>query len=354
MKTKEKVLQILQNNNDCVSGELLANECEVSRAAVWKAVKSLRDDGFLIEGTTNGGYKLLGQNDLFSKEAFSAEFSASFPNFSNSHIECFEKIDSTNNYAKKILSECGNLRDESGNLTDAGQKYHNSVIVAECQTAGRGRLGREFVSPKKSGIYLSVIYAPENGIQEPAKLTAFSAVAVCRTLKKLFNLDAQIKWVNDVFLNGKKVSGILTEGIVNFETRKIEAAIVGIGLNIFENNEFSAEIKQVAGSIFQYENDVDTEKKVSRIKIAAQIAGETLSIFSEDSQKVINEYREKSFLIGKKVFVHPVIGNNEVYEATVLDIDQNAALVVKTLDGTIKSLNSGEVSIKSESVINRN
>ena len=227
-------------------------------------------------------------------------------------------------------------------------------IVAECQTAGRGRLGREFVSPKKSGIYLSVIYAPENGIQEPAKLTAFSAVAVCRTLKKLFNLDAQIKWVNDVFLNGKKVSGILTEGIVNFETRKIEAAIVGIGLNIFENNEFSAEIKQVAGSIFQCENDVDTEKKVSRIKIAAQIAGETLSIFSEDSQKVINEYREKSFLIGKKVFVHPVIVNNEVYEATVLDIDQNAALVVKTLDGTIKSLNSGEVSIKSESVINRN
>ena len=154
-------------------------------------------------------------------------------------VECFEKIDSTNNYAKKILSECGNLRDENGNLTDAGQKYHNSVIVAECQTAGRGRLGREFVSPKKTGIYLSVIYAPENGIQEPAKLTAFSAVAVCRTLKKLFNLDAQIKWVNDVFLNGKKVSGILTEGIVNFETRKIEAAIVGIGLNIFENNDFS-------------------------------------------------------------------------------------------------------------------
>ena len=150
MKTKEKVLQILQNNNDCVSGELLANECEVSRAAVWKAVKSLRDDGFLIEGTTNGGYKLLGQNDLFSKEAFSTEFSALFPNFSNSHIECFVKIDSTNNYAKKILSECGNLRDESGNLTDAGQKYHNSVIVAECQTAGRGRLGREFVSPKVS------------------------------------------------------------------------------------------------------------------------------------------------------------------------------------------------------------
>ena len=125
-------------------------------------------------------------------------------------------------------------------------------------------------------------------------------------------------------------------------------------MNIFENDKFSTEIKKVACSIFQYKNNKKKKKKVSRIKIASQIAGETLSIFSEDSQKVINEYREKSFLIGKKVFVHPVIVNNEVYEATVLDIDQNAALVVKTLDGTIKSLNSGEVSIKSESVINRN
>ena len=353
MKTKEKVLQILQDNKDCVSGELLADACKVSRAAVWKAVKSLRDDGFLIEGTTNGGYKYLGQNDFFSKEAFSTEFSALFPKFSNSYIQCFDKIDSTNNYAKKVLSECGSLRDENGNLTKAGEKYHNSIIVAECQTAGRGRLGREFVSPKKSGIYLSVIYAPKDGIQEPAKLTAFSAVAVCRTLKKLFNIDAQIKWVNDVFFNGKKVSGILTEGIVNFETQKIESAIVGIGLNIFENDEFSAEIKKVAGSIFDRSHDKEDKNQTTRIRIAAQIAGETLSIFSEDSQKVINEYREKSFLIGKKVFVHPVIGNNEVYEATVLDIDQNASLLVKTPDGTIKSLNSGEVSIKSESIINK-
>lgn len=351
MKTKEKVLQILQNNKDCVSGELLADECKVSRAAVWKAVKSLRDDGFLIEGTTNGGYKFMGQNDLFSKEAFSAEFSALFSEFSTSHIECFEQIDSTNNYAKKILSECGSLRDESGNLTEAGRKYHNCIIVAESQTAGRGRLGREFVSPKKSGIYLSVIYAPKEGIQDPAKLTAFSAVAVCRTLKKLFNIDAKIKWVNDVFLNGKKVCGILTEGIVNFETRKIESAIVGIGLNIFENDEFSEKLKKVAGSVFDCGYDKEDKNQTTRIRIAAQIAGETLSIFSEDSQKVIGEYREKSFLIGKKVFVHPVIGNNDVYEATVLDIDQNAALLVKTSDGKIRSLNSGEVSIKSDCII---
>ena len=352
MKTKEKVLQILQNNNECVSGEILASECEVSRAAVWKAVKSLREDGFLIEGTTNGGYKFCGQNDLFSERAFEAEFSVLFPNFSNSHIECFEQIDSTNNYAKKILSECGNLRDENGNLTEAGQKYHNCVIAAESQTAGRGRLGRVFVSPKKSGIYLSLIYAPKGGIQDPAKLTAFSAVAVCRTLKKLFDIDAQIKWVNDVFYNGKKICGILTEGIVNFETRKIESAIVGIGLNIFENDEFSDELKKVAGAVFNCDYDENIDKKATRNRIAVQVAGETLSIFSEDSQKVINEYREKSFLIGKKVFVHPVIGNNEAYEAVVVDIDEKAALVVRTPDGSVKTLNSGEVSIKSESVVN--
>ena len=156
MTTKDKVLEILsQNKNKSVSGEKLAEVCQVSRAAIWKAVKSLREQGCIIDGTTNGGYLLSGNGDAFSHELFSSTFKNRWPEFQNSHLETFQEIDSTNTYAKRILSECGNLRDSGGRLTEAGEKYHQSVIVAESQTAGRGRLGRKFISPAKTGIYLS-------------------------------------------------------------------------------------------------------------------------------------------------------------------------------------------------------
>lgn len=391
MATKEKILSILNEKKDGVSGEILAAECGVSRAAVWKAIDALRKEGFLIEGTTNFGYKICGEKDVFSKSAFESVFFATFPEFSDSHIECFKVIDSTSNYAKRILSECGNLRDSNENLTVAGKKYHNSIFVAESQTAGRGRLGRSFVSPEKTGIYLSVIYAPEGGIVAPERLTAFSAVAVCRALKKLYDIEAQIKWVNDVFYKGKKIVGILTEGVVNFETKKIESAVVGIGINLFDNFDISDDLKKVVGSVFGDDQSADA----TRCKTAAQIAGETLSIFSENPAEVIKEYKAKSFLIGKNVVVHPIIGDDRsAYAAKVLDIDDKAALVVELIEnnrqesergeiknreiekndenakiaksdfqksceseirrnesgGKIRILNSGEVSIKSESV----
>ena len=164
MTTKEKVLKMLADaKGQAVSGETLAAECGVSRAAVWKAVNALRESGTSIEGTTNGGY-VLGDNDVFSSEIFSETFSSRWPDFSDCHIECFKEIDSTNTYAKRMLAECGNLRNTDGELTDAGKKLHRAVIVAESQTAGRGRLGRTFVSPEKTGIYISVIYAPKGGI----------------------------------------------------------------------------------------------------------------------------------------------------------------------------------------------
>lgn len=372
MSTKEKILSILNEKKGAVvSGEILAAECNVSRAAVWKAINNLRKEGFLIEGTTNGGYKFCTEGDVFSQEIFVSDFCASFPAFSNSHIECFKVIDSTSTYAKRILSECGNLRDLNDNLTEAGKKYHNSIFVAESQTAGKGRFGRSFVSPEKKGIYLSVIYAPKGGIVEPAKLTAFSAVAVCRALKKLYNIDTQIKWVNDVFYKGKKIVGILAEGVVNFETKKIESAVVGIGINLFDNSEISDDLKKIVGSVCG-----DNKNDITRSKVAAQIAGETFLIFNENFADVIKEYKSKSFLIGKNVVVHPVIGDDcSAYTAKVLDIDDNASLVVELPDnhhkndltenenfadiktngqqnfadkknGTIKILNSGEVSVK--------
>lgn len=368
MTTKEKILQTLSSSPDTsISGEKLAEQCDVSRAAIWKAINSLRSDGYNIEGTTNGGYIFSSSSDVFSYENFQKEFSINFPQFKDSYIECHKEIDSTNTHAKRLLTEAGNLRDGSGNLTEAGKKFHNAVIAAESQSAGRGRLGRTFYSPSKTGIYISMIYAPENGITEPAKLTAFSAVAVCRAIKKLYGIQPAIKWINDIFIGGKKVSGILTEGIMNFETARIESAVIGIGINISDNPDaLPDDVKKVAGSITG--GAVDSKESnvcsgapadkqntagttVTRASFASQVAGEVLQILSEDSATVIEEYKSLSFLLGKTIKVHPIIDNpDSVYEAKAVDIDDKASLVVELSDGTKKTLSSGEVTIRSSEV----
>lgn len=343
MSTKEKVLQILEENKtQPVSGEKLAQICDVSRAAIWKAVNSLREKGYKIEGTTNGGYVLLDNADLLSKEGISAELQSYYPELAECHIETFSQIDSTNNYAKKLLSECGSLRNLSGRLTEQGKKLHKAIITAETQTAGKGRLGRTFVSPKKTGVYISLIYAPEGGISEPAIITAFSAVAICRVLKKLYNAQPSIKWINDIFINGKKVSGILTEGSANFETGQIESAVIGIGINILDNPEIlNPEVSKIAGSILG-----NQDVTINRNQLIACVAGETFRVFEEDPSKVIEEYKSLSFLIGQTIMVHPVIGEwNSVYQAKAIDITEKAGLVVELSDGSKRTLNSGEVSL---------
>lgn len=360
MTTKEKVLQLLvQAKGQAVSGEVIATECGVSRAAIWKAVKALREAGTSIEGTTNGGY-VLADDDVFTTELFSETFSNRFPELSNCHIECFKEIDSTNTYAKRLLAECGNLRDSNGQLTASGQKYHKAVIVAERQTAGRGRLGRTFVSPEKTGIYISVIYAPKGGITNPARLTASAAVAICRAIKNVLaelpegcTIEPQIKWINDIFVGGKKVCGILAEGVANFESGMIEAAVVGMGINIKKNKTaFEGDLAGVVGTL----EEATGENQISRLQVAAEIAGQVLKIFEEDASSpeahkaIIKEYKKASFLLGQELTVYPLIGDEKSsYKAMATDIDENAGLIVTLKDGSQRTLSSGEVTLKSAS-----
>ena len=369
MTTKEKVLQLLvEAKGQAVSGEMIAAECGVSRAAIWKAVKALRDAGNSIEGTTNGGY-ILSDEDVFTSELFQKTFSTRFPDLADCHIECFKEIDSTNTYAKRILTECGNLRNTEGELTNAGQKYHKAIIVAESQSAGRGRLGRTFVSPEKTGIYISVIYAPKGGITNPARLTACAAVAICRAIKNIFGeaaLDSvlpQIKWINDIFVGGKKVCGILAEGVANFESGMIEAAVVGMGINIKKNKTaFEGELANVVGTLEDAITQTSSDKSspsISRTLVAAEIAGQVLKIFEEDASSetahkaIIKEYKEASFLIGRELTVYPLIGDEKSsYKAIATDIDDNARLIVTLEDGSKRTLSSGEVSLKSNEFIN--
>ena len=346
MSTKSVVLELLEENaGSAVSGELIAKKTGVSRAAVWKAVNSLRNAGYVIQGNTNGGYILEQSNDVFNKESMEFYLAKNFPQHKDSNINFYESIDSTNNQAKRILAECGALRDINGNLTSAGHRLHKSVYVAEQQTAGKGRLGRTFCSPKKTGIYLSIIYAPSGGITKPARLTAFAAVAVCRAVKKLYGVECSIKWVNDVFANGKKICGILTEGVANLELSCIESAVIGIGVNICDAPEFNTdELKSVVGSIAG--TSAHKDFSIKRSELASEIIGQCLDLL-ESPENAIEEYRSLSFIIGQTIDVCPVIGEKKsIYKAKAIDIDEDACLVVELKDGSKKHLNSGEVSLR--------
>ncbi len=341
MTTKENIISVLSSTLDFVSGEELAQKCNVSRAAVHKAITSLREQGYKIQAVTNKGYKLNCEPDKVDGEQIEKIIKA---NGQECEVFAFEEIDSTNLEAKRKTVD---------------NDLDRVLFVAGRQTAGRGRMGRTFASPANSGIYFSLVYRPKGGVKNPAFLTAAAAIAVKNAIKTLYGQDCQIKWVNDVFLNGKKICGILTEGVTSFETGTIETAIVGIGINV-RNCNFTGELADVAGSIEEIMASQEKNiPKVSRNEIAALVISNLLKIYdsysAEDKTAVKNamdEYRKSSMLTGLVVTVNPVAGlEGKVYKAKVLDITDEAELVVQTEDGTVKKLFSGEVSLKSSSFV---
>lgn len=339
MTTKENIISILNSTSDFVSGEELAQTCSVSRAAVHKAITSLRSQGYKIQAVTNKGYKLNCEPDKIDGTQIEKIIK---DNGENCSVCTFEEIDSTNLEAKRKTAD---------------NELNRVLFVAGRQTAGRGRMGRSFASPANSGIYFSLVYRPRGGVKNPAFLTAAAAIAVKNAVKTLYGEDCQIKWVNDVFLNGKKICGILTEGVTNFETGAIDTAIVGIGINV-RNCNFNGELANVAGSIEEIMAVQGKQiPKVSRNEIVATVIADLLKIYdaysADDKDAIKNamdEYRKSSMLTGLVVTVNPVAGlEGNVYKAKVLDITDEAELVIQTEDGTVKKLFSGEVSLKSSS-----
>ena len=356
MSTKSAVLAALHTSKDFVSGESLALSCAVSRTSVWKAIKALQADGYQIDAVSNRGYRLSASPDTIDG-AYIAEQIAAL-GVQAGAVTAFAEVDSTLSESKRQCAAIGAFRTASGALTPDGVKLHRALIVAGKQTAGRGRMGRAFVSPPNSGVYFTLIYAPKNGVTNPALLTAAAAVAVARATDELFGTDAKIKWVNDVFLDGKKICGILTEGVANFETGRIEAANVGIGINVRDMG-FTGELSHIATSITQAAPDKEQAARVSRNDLVAHVAAHLLRFYdaweTDDTQTttaLLTEYKSRSFLIGKTVTVNPAAGlQGEPYTATVLDIADDAGLVVQLADGTKKTLQSGEVSLHSSSFL---
>ena len=215
MRVKDAVATCLtEAAGQYLSGETLAQKLGVSRNAVWKAVRLLQEEGFPIEAKKKTGYRLAQGIDLLTEETVRPYLHS---RILGHPLYVYPELPSTNNTCKALVRD--------------GAK-HGTVVAANCQTAGKGRQGRTFVSPAGSGLYFSMILSKAVSLQDAPLLTACAAVAAARAIDALYSSQVQIKWVNDLYLHGKKFCGILTEGGVSLESGKLEHAIIGIGINI--------------------------------------------------------------------------------------------------------------------------
>lgn len=233
-----------------------------------------------------------------------------------------DEIDSTNDYAKKL----------------AQSEKSDILVIAEKQTAGKGRKGRTFISPE-GGIYMSLLLH-QNVISDPTKITVMASVAVARAIEKVLGINAQIKWVNDIYVNGKKVCGILTEGAYNSQKKSFDYAVLGIGINLsVPKNGFSEDIKDIAGAL--------TDKSSRQLK--EQMINSILDCFFDiyyGKKEYMSEYKSRSNVLGKQI---EYIKNNEKFSGNAVDISESGELIVEE-NGEKKILNSGEIKICIESI----
>lgn len=316
MSLKENILkQLLKSEGAFVSGEQLAAENSVSRNAVWKAISGLKSDGYKITSVHNRGYCLISNGNILSKTAVE-----SYAKNKNIEVFVFDEIDSTNSYAKRMVS--------SG---ISGPK----LIIADSQTTGRGRLGREFYSPKGTGLYLSYLYKPSTDIASSVAVTSAAAVAVCRAIKETTGLQAGIKWVNDIYIEGKKVCGILTEAITELNSEMAQCIIVGIGINV-STESFPEDLKDKAGSL----NALTTDRN----RLAASVVNHLeMLVDGLNKRTFIDEYRSLSIVVGKDVVF---VKNGIETTGFATEIDRDGGLVVRLSDGSETVLNTGEVSVR--------
>ncbi|MEE0715963.1 MAG: biotin--[acetyl-CoA-carboxylase] ligase [Eubacterium sp.] len=322
MSVKDEVLKELENNKgDYISGGQLADNLSVSRNSVWKAIKALEKSGYEINAIPNKGYCLAEKNDILSSYSIKQHLK-------NPHLDIsvFSSVTSTNTILKEMAEQ--------------GAK-EGTVIIAEEQTAGRGRTGKQFYSPKGTGIYISILLRPDIPAEESLFLTTSAAVATARAIEDVSDKRALIKWVNDIYLEDKKTCGILTEGAFNVETGKLDYAIVGIGINVcIPDGGFPDNIKDIATAIFDKQTDSINKRSI----LIANLLDYFMEYYKDfKSKSYVKEYIERSMIIGKTI---TVIEGSKTSVAKAIDIDKNCRLKVQFEDGTTKWLSSGEVSTK--------
>lgn len=321
---KEEIIKLLkENKNNFISGEKISESIGVTRAAVWKYIKAIKEEGYEIESVSRKGYKLTSSPDLLTFEEISPNLKTRFIGRNFVHLDT---IDSTNNEAKKLAID---------------GSPEGTLVISEEQTMGRGRLGRNWVSPKHKGIWMSLILRPEINPIQVSKITQVAAAAVCMALIDM-GIETLIKWPNDIVLNDKKVCGILTE--MSGELNRVNYVIVGIGINAnIDKDEFPEDLKPIASSLkIEIGNYIKRKELVRRILNNFEELYEEL-INEETIKKSIEICKDNSALIGKEI---KIIEKGKETRARALSLNEDGKLIVQYKDGKIDELISGEISVR--------
>ena len=322
MATKDQLLLYLkENQGNWVSGELISNNLAVSRSAIWKHIGKLKEEGYVIESAPKKGYLLSKDSDPITADEIRKGLCTKV--FGKQNIIYLKETDSTNTRAKELAAQGA---------------PEGTLIIAEKQTNGRGRRGRNWFSPPGGGIYCSLILRPTMQPGETPRITLMTAVVLAETLIFLMKLKLRIKWPNDILVNGKKLAGILTE--ISTEMDAVNYIVVGLGLNVntrFEN--FPKEIKKTATSIL-----IETGNRTPRIKLIQKylkLYEQYYDMFKKNNFKpIMSRWRELADIIGKQIKVN-VIGKTHIGE--VVDVDNDGVLILKDDQGMLQRIFSGDI-----------
>lgn len=320
----DRVLKLLQQTEGYLSGQAISEQLGVSRTAVWKHIKQLQQAGYEIDSRTNRGYRLVRSPDLLTAQAVEQAL-ADHP--WAGLVRVLPEVDSTNNLAKQLGS--------------AGAPA-GTVVLADRQTAGRGRLGKRFCSEAGMGVYLSALLRPNLRPDALPPVTAMVAVAVCDAVQACYGSRPQIKWTNDIILRGRKICGILTELSVEAELGMISYLVVGAGVNVRQQAaDFPPELREVAGSLYEL-----TGVLVPRARLAAEMI-RALSRMEQaldgDWRSWMDRYRQDCLTVGKEI---KILRDGTERRARCEDLDETGALLVIYPDGTRERIISGEVSVR--------
>ncbi len=314
--TRNHVISCLKQNNGYVSGQDISRDLKISRSAVWKVIRDLRQDGYDIEAATHRGYRLVKSPDrLYSNEILSGLETKVL----GRDIVYFEEIPSTMSAAMDLA------------MTDSPE---GTLVIAETQSKGKGRLGRSWVSPKGQGLYFSLILRPKLSVRDVPLMTLMSAVAVSQTIREMTPLDAKIKWPNDILVSGRKLSGILME--MNADMDGIKFVILGIGLNV------NTPLKQLPPNAASLKSE--THKVYNRAEVLQRLLLnlETwYKIFVDQGpDAVLKQWRLWSDTLGRRIKIEDQQG---VFEGKAVDIDEFGRLMLQDSDGKILRRMTGDV-----------
>ena len=323
--SRESVLSLLlEQQGTYISGEEMSRKLGVSRAAIWKTMTALRQDGYHIASASNRGYCLEESPDRLREGELTGPLAGCEI---GSTLLCLETIDSTNTEAKRRALDGA---------------PHGLVILSEEQTGGRGRAGRSFHSPRDCGLYCSVLFRPTLPPAEVMNFTAWVAVAVCDGIEQCCGIRPQIKWTNDLILGNKKLCGILTELGFEGETHSLDYLIAGIGINVNHNVEdFSTDIQDMATSL-----SLSLGRPVRRTELAIcliRALNDMYAQFPTEKERYLKQYRADCITVGKNI---QLITPTTRREAVAISIDDEFRLVVEHADGSREAISTGEVSVR--------